>query len=168
MARKTAADSADKSFSTDKSVRAEGTIKYVSEIADFHFVVPVIGEDGKPEFHTDANGNNRVPTTKMYHFTVAHVRDPVTGKLDHLKTYSFFVADPKVHGRQFDVIVKALNDMMKNPGMYKLRDDDGFFAHRNPEAYRIAKEKLAMEETISEKDRRIAELEQRLGFKKQG
>jgi hypothetical protein len=163
MAKNIAAN-ADKLAQNDKRPE-EGAIKFISKIPDFHFMMPVLDADGKQEYHTDAHGNQKLPTFKEYHFTKVYAQKGTDGKPDPSTAYSFFIASQRVLGDNFQPIVDQLNKDLLNP-RYQLYTEDGYFKNRNPEAFRIAKEKSKLEDDVAKKDARIEELEKKLGFKK--
>jgi hypothetical protein len=165
MAKKSIAANAEKMAANDAKPTTEGAVKYVSGYPNFGFMVYVKDEKGEQVFHTDANGNARLPTTKEYHFARVNVKDAKTGKFDQNLAYSIFIADPAVQKGDFDAIVKRLEELRKNP-INKMHNDEDWFKQRNPEAFRIAKEKSEIEAVLSAKDARIEELERKLGFKK--
>ena len=163
----------------NNEVMANGRVKFISKCREFFFMLPVLDENGKPSFHQDPNSNRKFPDMKEYAFTKSpsmRSRDGsvVKGTMKvEPETYScFFIVDPAVHGADFQRIVDLLSGYCKNPA-FKMYTEDDYFKQRNPEAYRIAKEKVAMEANLSDKDKTIAELkrhaaelEDRLGFKK--
>jgi hypothetical protein len=116
--------------------------------------------------HTDANGNNKLPTLRLFRFTKVPPAPGKDGKYDLRDGFQFFIADPEKHGRYFDEIVKRLNGYVKQP-MYKMFTEDGFFKDRNPEAYKIAKEKETLHGEIDRLKNENDELHKRLGLKKQ-
>jgi hypothetical protein len=87
-------------------------------------------------------------------------------RADQNLAYSIFIVDPEKHG---DILAsrltQRLEELRTNPGN-RLYTSEDHFAKRNPEAFRIAKEKSDLENTISSKDARIEELEKKLGFTK--
>ena len=166
MAKKSVAAEADLVGGNDRKVESDKAVKFVSNRQEFHFMLTEQDSDGKQVFHTDADGNNKIKSYKQYSFVkVAGHKDPKTGKVDPSTAFSFFIVDPTVHGREYNRILDHLNKMRSNP-LYQMFNDDEHFNQRNPEAYRIAKEKVELQETVAAKDARIAELEKKLGFNK--
>lgn len=160
-----------------ENATSKGQVKFVSNFLEFYFMLPVLDADGKPAFVRHPNSNAKVYESVKYSFTKVpsqRARDGAIGRTKDGKpalvtqantAYCYFIADPDVHGTDFDRIVKLLSDMCKNP-KYKMFTEDDHFARRNPEAYRIAKEKVEVEAKLSAKDKEIDELKERLGFKK--
>jgi hypothetical protein len=166
MAKKNLAQLADLNGMNDVRPASEKCVKFVSTRHEVHFNMRVIGEDGKPEFHTDANGNNKLPTFKTFSFTpVMPHKDPATGKINLDDSHCFFIADPDQHGKDFQPIIDRLNELRKNP-INQMFTDEEYFKRRNPEAFRIAGEMSSKDSKIDEQQRRIQELENRLGFNK--
>lgn len=163
MAKKNIAANADKLALNDERPE-DGAVKFISKIPDFHFLLPVLGTDGKQEYHFDANGNSKLPTIKEYHFVKVYAQKGHDGKPDPSTAYCFFIASQKDHGADFPRIVDLLNKYKSNP-RYQLFTEDDYFKNRNPEAFRIAKEKSDLEDQVAQKNARIEELEKRLGFK---
>ncbi len=167
MAKKNLAAMAEKIGANDQVNTKETAVKFISDIPEYHFLIRAIDEKGELEFHTDANGNGKLPTYQEYHFTkIASQRDPKTGKFDPSTQKCFFIVDPEVHGRYFKPIVETLTRLKANP-ISRLYTEEEYFRKRNPEAYRIAKEKRDLEDEIAKRDSRIEELEKKLGFRKQ-
>jgi hypothetical protein len=164
VAKKMVASQADLVSAGDKRSAGE-TVKFVSTIPEFHFTLRALDSDGKPESHTDADGNNRLPSWKTYQFVrVFATKDVRTGKIDPDTAFSFFIADPKVHGADYQRIIDLLNKYRANP-LYRIYNEDEYFKVRNPEAFRIASEKLDLENQLSEKDQKIKDLEAKLGLR---
>lgn len=166
MAKKTIAANAEKQSEMDRQPK-EGCVKFISKFKEFHFTMPVIGEDGKQETHSDADGNGKLKTWKQYDFikVMAH-KNPKTGKIDPDSAFCFFICDPEVHGTEFPRLVKMLDSMRLMP-QYQLFNEDDYFKFRNPEAFKIAKELSEKDAVIDSQAQKIKELEQKLGFKRQ-
>jgi hypothetical protein len=165
MAKKAVAAMADLVGANDKRSN-EKTVKFISTFPAFHFMIDSIGPDGKRETHTDADGNNKLPSFRQYEFArVAGHRDSKTGKINPDTAFSFFIADPEKHGRDFQLIVDKLTELSKN-ALYKVYSEDDYFKLRNPEAYRIAVKNAEYETTIEDLKKKNEDLERRLGFKK--
>jgi hypothetical protein len=165
MAKRSISANAENIGNGDKKA-SEGGVKYISDFSDYSFLMKAYDEDGKQTFHSDANGNGRLPDIKEYHFApIRAVKNPATGQIDPNTAYSIFIVDPKVHGKDFDRIIDRLEALRKDP-FQKLYTADDHFARRNREAFNIAKRSEELEEKLSEKDARIKELEAKLGFAK--
>lgn len=165
MAKKSISANAEKIGANDRQPN-DRQIKYISDYAEYHFIIRALDESGNPVFHTDANGNGKLPTIKEFHFApIRATKDHKSGKIDPNTAYSIFIADPDVHGADFKQIVEALEKLRANP-MNKLYSADDHFKRRNAEAYKIAKEKTELEEKLSAKNARIEELEKKLGLRK--
>jgi hypothetical protein len=162
MARKSIAVNAEKQAAND-AMPMNDQVKFVCKYPDYHFMMPVIGHDGKQERHTDANGNNSLPTYRDYHFARVNPKDPMTGKTSVSECYSIFIVDREKHGAMFQPIVDYLTKLTKN-SFYKVYTDDDWFRIRNPEAFRIAREKSEYEDKLTDAQRRIIELERKLGL----
>lgn len=151
---------------------SEETIKFICEFKNgYVFVLPKHDINGEPVYKTDAKGNNKVPVTEEYRFTIVSGHKNADGKVDPTTAFSYFTVSKEEHGDNFDRIVAKLSMDCKNPRNKMYREDD-HFKKRNPEAYRIAKDKADMEQKLvditNEKDARIAELEKQLFGKKKG
>jgi hypothetical protein len=166
MAKKNIAANAD-TLAVNDLKPEDGAIKFISKIPDFHFILPVLDDAGKQVIKYDANGGKPLPEIKEYHFTKVYAQKGSDGKPDPSTAYCFFIASQSTHGKDFQRIVDNLNKHKTNP-RFQLFTEDDYFANRNPEAFRIAKEKSELEDAIAQKNARIEELEKRLGFKKQG
>jgi hypothetical protein len=162
MAKKNISASAEKLGEAD--VKTVGNcVKFICEFPDCHFMMKRLGDDGKPTFHTDANGNSKLPDFDEFHFMKIPVKNK-EGKLDPSQFYSIFIVDPEKHGKNYQRILDLLSSKTKNP-KEKMYFEDDHFKKRNPEAFTIAEDKLELETKIEEKDRQIEELKKKLGFK---
>jgi hypothetical protein len=142
-----------------------GKVKYISDFPEFYFMLRALDEKGEPIFHTDAEGNNKLPSYTQLSFVRVYAHKGKDGKVDANTAFSFFVVDKAVQGNDVARIVESLEKLRANP-MYRLYTEDDHFRKRNPEAYRIAKENAAL---VGERDamaQRVEELEKKLGFKK--
>jgi hypothetical protein len=142
-----------------------GCVKFISTFRQFHFDIKKLDEKGEQIFHVNPNSNHKLFEFKHFEFVPVSGHKGKDGKIDPNTAFCFFIVDPEKHGKDFPAIISKLQEFCKNP-MYRMFTEDDHFKHRNPEAFRIAKEKSELESTISDKDKRIAELEERLGFKK--
>jgi hypothetical protein len=165
MAKKNIAANAEKQGAQDQKPSTPESIKFISDFPEFRFDLEVLDENGKKIFHTDANGNNKLPDVKKFSFIKVPPHKNADGKIDPRSAFCFFIADPEKHGAYFHRIVEKLTGYTKNP-MYKMYTDEGHFQKRNPEAFRIAKEKVEREEVIDKQAQEISELKSRLGIKK--
>jgi hypothetical protein len=164
---KTIAANAEKLGANDQEAATDSAVKFISEFPEFRFALICKDEHGKTIYKTDANGNNKTPEIKEYSFVkVNGHKDPKTGKVDPNTAFSFFIVSKEDHGSDYDTILKRLRDLSKNP-MYYLYTEDDYFAHRNPEAFRIAKEKVELETERDQWKAKAEELERKLGFRKQ-
>lgn len=164
MAKKTIAASAEKLGVNDVAADDE-SVKFISDYPEKSFMMPVIGEDGKQTYHTDANGNGKLADWKEYKFTKISGHKNKDGKVDPTTAFSFFIVSKKHHGADYERILAKLTKDAQNPANRIFTEDD-HFKKRNPEAFRIASERQALESEIEAKNKRIVELESRLGFKK--
>jgi hypothetical protein len=167
MAKKSIAAHAEKQGENDQKPTTPEAIKFISDFPEFRFDLEVLDENGKKVFHTDANGNNKLPDVKKFAFIKVPPHKNADGKIDPRTAFCFFIADPapEKHGPYFQRIVDKLTAYTKNP-MYKMYTDEGHFHKRNPEAFRIAKEKVESEEKIDKLTQENAELKSRLGLKR--
>jgi hypothetical protein len=164
--RKTIAATADLIAINDVRPSSDAAIKFISEFPEYHFMYRKHDDDGKPAFHTDQDGNNKLPTFETISFVKVYgTRDPKTGKVDPESARSFYIADPAVLGADFDRVLAKLQAFCKD-GKYRMYTEDDHFKKRNPEAFRIAKEKVELTSTIDQLRARNEELEKRLGFVK--
>lgn len=164
MAKKNISDNAEKLGSNDVEVKGDA-VKFISDFQEQLFMLPVLDENGKQAFNTDADGNKKVKAFKTYQFTKVSGHKNKDGKIDPTTAFSFFVVDPEKHGTDYKRILEKLTALSKNP-INKMYTADDHFKKRNPEAYRIAKDKQELEDKLSEKDRLIEELNKKLGFQK--
>jgi hypothetical protein len=161
MMKRSVAQNADKAGDNDVSVSSDKAVKFVSTRQEFFFSLKTLDENGNHIKTTNADGNNAVPQFTTYQFVkVAGHRDQRTGKIDPSTAFCFFIVDPETHGKDYSRILDELNRMRSNP-IYQLYNDDEYFKQRNPEAYRIAKEK---EEIVDVWKLKVEELEKKLGF----
>jgi hypothetical protein len=165
MAKKSIAANAEKQGPTDQKPATPEAIKFICDFSEFRFDLEVLDENGKKVYHSDANGNNKVVDVKKFAFVKVPPHKNTEGKIDPRSAFCFFIADPEKHVGYFQRIVDKLTGYTKNP-MYKMYTDEGHFQKRNPEAFRIAKEKVEREEIIDKQAAEIASLKERLGFKK--
>lgn len=164
MAKRTIAANAEK-LGTNDVATPVGAIKYISDYKENHFMLPKVDAAGNKTYHTDANGNNKLPDYTEYHFTKISGHKNKDGKIDPNTAFCYFIVDPAVHGSDFQRIVDMLEKNRLNP-KNKIYTEDDYFRKRNPEASRIAMEKEEIMEKLSEKDKQIEELKAKLGFRK--
>jgi hypothetical protein len=164
MTKKTIAANAEKLAVNDERPE-EGCTKFICKIPEFHFMMPVHDEKGEEVFHGDRHGNARLPTTKLYSFVKVYAQKGKDGKFDPSTAYCFFIVNPKIHGTETGNILKYLTGLMKNP-IYQLFSEEDYFKNRNPEAFRIAKEKTELENAIDAEKAKVADLERRLGLQR--
>jgi hypothetical protein len=164
MARKSIASNAAPMGANDIATPVDA-VKFISDYPEYHFLLPVYGDDGKQVSHTDSEGNGKLPTFKDYHFVKVLVKDKVTGKTDPNGCYSFFIASKEHHGKEFDQIVKRLNELRKQPHA-RMYTEEEHFKRRNPEAFNIAKEKADLEGKLEASQEKIRVLEEKLGLQK--
>jgi hypothetical protein len=167
MNKKSIAANADVLGKNDVAVSGDTAVKFITEFPEYSFCIIDKDENGKVIETTNAAGNNKVPVVKEFKFVkVNGHRDPKTGKIDPNTAFSFFIVSKEEHGRYYNEILKLLKSRAANP-MYYMYTEDDYFAHRNPEAFRIAKEKVALENERDEWKLKAEELEKKLGFRKQ-
>jgi hypothetical protein len=165
MTKKNIAANAEKQGPTDQKPTTAEAIKFISDFSEFRFDLEVLDENGKKVYHSDANGNNKVVDVKKFAFVKVPPHKNADGKIDPRSAFCFFIADPEKHGSFFQRIVEKLTAYTKNP-IYKMYTDEGHFQKRNPEAFRIAKEKVEQESIIDSQAKEIADLKSRLGLKR--
>jgi len=147
-------------------VAGEGEHKFISTV-DTHVILPLRDDKGEIQYKSDSRGNNRVPIYKTYRFK--HVPKHVSGQ-DGERQFSHqecwvFIASKKVHGRDYEEILEQLTERSKNPSNCLFSEDD-FFRMSNPQAYRMMKREKDLTATIEDKDKKIKDLEQKLGLTK--
>jgi hypothetical protein len=139
--------------------------KYVSKLQEFHFLFRR-HENGKPASHDIPESSALLPTFDTYSFTkVLGTRDPKTNKVDPESHHCFFIVDPDKLGDDYQRMIDTLNKFCTQPEKRMYTEAD-FFKLRNPEAYAINQEKVALTSTIEQQKAKIEELEKRLGFAK--
>ncbi len=164
--KKKASSYAEKEGDSDVLVNdRESQVKFISKNQEYGFIITQQDENGNDEYHTDAKGNKKLPTVKSYNFQRIVVKDHETGKINTKKCHSFFIASKKEHGKDYERIVNRLNVLASNP-RNKLYSEDDWFKERNPEAFRIAKERAVVEDERDSYKARVDELEKKLGISK--
>jgi hypothetical protein len=156
---------------TEKKIQ----VKFISNNREFFFMLPVLDENGKIVNHRNPDSNRELPEYKQYDFVkspskrsrdgMITTKDGVAMKVEPETFSCYFVVDQEKHGTDFQRIVDLLTSYCTNP-VYKMYTEDEYFKQRNPEAYQATKEKEEMKSKLDSKDARIAELEERLGFRK--
>jgi hypothetical protein len=164
MARKTLASNAAPIGVNDQSTPVDA-VKFICDYPEYHFLMKVMDDAGNQVTHTDADGNGKLPSYKDYHFTTVITKDKVTGKADPNGRYSFFIVSKAKHGKDFEPILKRLEELKKQPHA-KLFTEDEHFKRRNPEAFNIAKTVSELESKIDERDAKIKALEEKLNYKR--
>jgi hypothetical protein len=164
MAKKKISDNAEKLGANDVETTGEA-VKFISEFREQFFMMPVLDENGKQVLNTDAEGNKETKAFKRYDFVKVDGHKNKDGKIDPTTAFSFFICDPEKQGADYKRFLDKLTALSKNP-INKMYTADDHFKRRNPEAFRIAREKQDLEEKLSEKDRLIEELNKKLGFKR--
>jgi hypothetical protein len=165
MAKRTIASSADMLTPADTRAKV-GCIKFISEFPEYHFQYRELDAAGKQVMHADANNNNQLPSFKQISFErVYGFRDPKTGKVDPDSARSFYICDPEKLGDDFGRVVEILEAKCPDP-IHRMYTEDDHFKKRNPEAFRIAKEKEELTGTIEKQRAEIESLYQRLGLQK--
>lgn len=152
-------------FGPQDKAPGEGAVKFISRFKEHTIVMLKKDAEGKTVFKTDANGNSKVAETVVYQFAKVPPHKNAEGKIDPNTAFCYLIVDPKVHGEDFNRLLAECNTLLKNP-VNKLYTEEGYFKSRNPEAFRIAKEKTELENQISDKDKQIEELKAKLGFKR--
>lgn len=172
MTKKTISASNKINIGTNDIDSDDEKIKYICEFSNHHFVYFDLDENGKKKYHTDANGNNKLPDIIEDNFIPVSGHKNADGKVDPNTAFCFYVVDRKKHKEDFDSIVSTLDKKCANP-IYKMYREDDHFKKRNPEAFRIASEKSEMEQkladsaaALSEKDKEIEDLKAQLFSKK--
>ena len=174
MPKKTIASSNAVKLGVNDVDSGENKIKFICEFSNYQVFMKVLDENGKPSYHTDAHGNNKVVDTFSIKFTPVSGHKNADGKIDPTTAFCFYVADRDILGKDFDRVVEKLDKECKNPRNKMYREDD-HFKKRNPEAFRIASEKAKMEAQIeekaveiAEKDKEIEDLRKQLFGRKKG
>lgn len=163
--------SADAVLHGTEQAPQEGSIKYVSEFTNKTICLKKMVKDanGKrvPLYTIDGDGNKKHnPELVTYHFVpVFQGKDKRTGVRSLHTPKSFFIADPKNFEDQDDFkdVIAALEKMCKDP-IERVYSEDDFFKLRNPEAFKIAKEKSDLEDEVERLKAQNEELNKRLGF----
>lgn len=159
-------------------VANEGETKFICTLPKpFVFMLPAINERGEPIFKTDANGNNKVRRTDSFEFTaVVPIHSESKGKPSASQDdlFSFFIVSEEKLKQYYKPILEYLTKQAAQRGS-RIFTDEQHWKNKNPVAFKVAQEKAELENTIAEKDKtindkdaKIAELEKRLGFNKQG
>jgi hypothetical protein len=164
MAKKKISDNAEKLGANDVETTGDA-VKFISEFREQFFMMPVLDENGKQVVNTNAEGNKTTKAFKQYEFTKVSGHKNKDGKIDPTTAFCFFIVEREKYGTDFQRIVDKLTALSKNP-INKMYTADDHFKKRNPEAFRIAREKQDLEDKLSEKDRLIEELNKKLGFKR--
>jgi hypothetical protein len=167
--------SAEKLSDNDIKITAtqakSGVRKWISNFPEMNIYLKVLDQEtGKHQTHNTELNPRQVKEYKLVRFTKVSGRKNKDGRIDPSTAFSFFIADPDKMGgtgpySDYTQMVKILDDMCKNPANRLFTEDD-HFKWRNPEAYKVAKEKQSLEKKMSEKDERIAFLEEQLALKK--
>lgn len=161
-------EAAEKSASKEEKAAEINKTKAVTEAAfvslfpDYHFNIPILDEHGEKVYHSDANGNNKLPSFKEFTFKKVPFRDKVTGKIDMKKTVSAFVTSVADHGKDFERILHRLNKLRQNP-KNKLYTERQHFENTNPQAFSISEASAAKDLVIDAQAAKIKELEDKLG-----
>lgn len=167
---------------TGDKIAQPGEIKFISHPRCFQFLVPAINEKGEPMFKTDANGNNKVRLTESFEFKKVIPqargvkRDVVT--MDSKEIFYFFIVSKDTLKQYYQTVLEKLTKLSETNGS-GIYTDEAFWERKNPQAFKVAQEKSALEDKLSEKDSLIAdnnriiadkdriieELNKKLGFK---
>lgn len=148
-----------------EEVQGRKPVKFISTFTDsFVFLMNEFDEAGNKLFHTDANGNSKVPNIKEFKFVKVPPHKDKHGNWDKTTGFQFFIVDPAIYGDvEYDRILAYLNKL-KEDKRYKLYTEDEYFQYRNPEAHRISQKLAEKDAVIADKDAKIKELESRLGL----
>ena len=147
-----------------KDENVKKAVKFISEYQHgFSFIMEELDETGKPIWQESREGDRKSKLIKEYKFVKMPGRDPATGKIRASFTRQFFVVDPAVHGKDYDRIYNTLLKMTKNPDN-RLYFEDDYLKKTNPHAFSATVRTRELEETLSEKEQYIKDLEAKLGL----
>jgi hypothetical protein len=153
---------------TESAIRATQRIrppvKYFStQKSGYSILLQEKDENGKPIWEINGEGDKTVKRTKLFKFANMPGKDPVTGKISAKYRYTMCLVDATIFGEKwYDLIIEHLEKARRNPDN-KLFLEPDFIAATNPVASIYEKKNRELEAQLSEKDKRIAELERKMG-----
>jgi hypothetical protein len=161
MAKKNIAANAEKFGAVDASPK-ENAVKFVTKFKEKSIVMFKLDANGKRVEKRDAHGNGMTFEVVQYEFTKVPPHKNAEGKIDPNTAFSFLIVDPDIHGSDFQRLLDKCKEECKNPA-HKMFTEEEYFKQRNPEAFRIAKDKAALESLVEESNS-IEDLRKKLGL----